>query len=770
MNLASVAACHCLPTLGRLPLREIRRIRSFIALLNLGWCSVMTIVRCFSILMTVLFISFAVRSVIIQAKEKPVIEGDLYRWAHDDFLVTFSPSRGADDLTIQINDVTFTPYRGLGPRFEIDGKLYTSADADSVKLVRVDLREDVVHAEYEMVFGNEHCRYFVKTWLENRTLYVSIDSNDNRARGITSGTAEGIKRWRKMDITRYAELYAQPWYPQPVYSYSGKFFMYSDWDFMQGNGTEYIYDVHNPLPSEGMGDLKVVPDVTYVPNTHGEYLHLKETLRFSIADGLWDVVPEVSQQPSEFRNELRDMVYVELLDDAATSLAVMKDLTLLTHDLTRFYVMLQTWAYGHWDQFLPDNFQIPSLVPKNAKDIRELIEFSRPLGFAGLRNNYVYVQDASPSYQNGMIDRAMNLDGTKRWHIKLSQLMDFVPRQQEEIQEFFGEPNAAFSDQLTSGSLTASYIDHDPDVSEGVSMRRNVEHLRELAEYLRDRTNGPLASESLVSEFLLGEWVATGDYGIMDGHHRLFTPDYKLKRLHHLTVYPGMGWMYRFDAMPPWKEWHSDQYYYYSDQDFKDDYRACTVLYGNGAYIYYLPNWPLEEMLVEVLVVGQLQKHYALEEVKEVYYRFDGTWVTLEQLYKERLLTPEVFAQIMVEYKNGLTVVVNRLSEELSVQTQSGEIVLPRYGWVAFTDDDSVLAYSAWFPGTTDRVDYFRDTSGGIEFLNPRGVEIMGTNVLTLWKDGVRISEFDPTTGKAKINGKETRLNSVKPKSGFLWW
>lgn len=730
----------------------------------------MTFARYLGVLVTVLFVFLVVKSMVVQAREKPVLDGDSYEWAFDDISVVFSPRSGADAFTVEINNVTFMPFRGLGLKFEIDGKVYLPSDADEVRLVETELCEECIQSEYELVFGSELCRHTIETWFEDKALYVRLASSDNRARGITSGTAEGIKRWRKMDITRYAELYGQPWYPQPIYSYSGKFFMYSDWDFMNGNGTEHIYDVRNPLPPEGMGDLKVVPDVVYASNTKGEYLQVEETLRLIVAEQLWDVVPEVPQQPSGFRNELRDMVYVELLDDAATSLAVMKDLTLLTHDLTRFYVMLQTWAYGHWDQFLPDNFQIPSLVPRNAKDIRELIEFSKPLGFAGLRNNYVYVQDASPSYQSGMIDRAMSLDGTKRWHIKLSQLMDFVPRQQEEIQEFFGEPTAAFSDQLTSGSLTASYIDHDADVSQGVSMRRNVEYLRELAEYLRDRTNGPLASESLVSEFLLGEWVATGDYGIMDGHHRLFTPDYKLKRLHHLTIYPGMGWMYRFDAMPPWKEWHSDQYYYYSDQDFKDDYRVCTVLYGNGAYIYYLPNWPLQEMLVEVLVVGQLQKYYALEEVKEVYYRLDGTWVTLEQLYKERFLPPEVFGRIMVEYKNGLTVVVNRLSEELLVQTQSAKIVLPRYGWVAFTGDDSVLAYSAWFPGTTDRVDYLRDTFEGIEFINPRGMNVMGTNVLTLWKDGVRISEFDPATGKAKVNGKETRLSSVKQKSGLLWW
>lgn len=708
-----------------------------------------------------LFYSGAVSASVIT----PVDSIDSYTWLNGDTTFVYHVGRGVDCLEVTINDVTFQPFIGMGVKFAIGGRTYLPSQADKV-VSQEKVVDGVLHIDYVIYFGNETCKYEVKMWVDADAFHCRFSSADTRARGISTGIADGLAIWRKLDITRLSELYAQRSLPQPIYSVLGDFFLFADWVVMDGNGSTYYYNSANVVPQDGIGPVKLAPDVEYHANTRGEYMNVTEHLTFRVDNRLWNVVPELPQQPSEFRDDLRDVVFLDLWGGTKPSYAIglLQDLSLLTHNLSRFYTILQHWTPGNWDQYIPDNFRMPDIVPDSntTKDIKKFIDFGKTLGYVGLRCNYVRIAKASPSYKAGVISKAMEADGSERWHIKLSQLVEFASSQQELIHRFFDQPNCAFTDETASAAVH-SFLDYDPTVPGGTSARVNIEQLREFAASLRDITNGPVSAESLVSEFLLGEWIATGDYAIRDGHHRMFSPDYKLRRLHNLSVFHGMGLVYRFNELPPYSKRQADFEYYYGDRALLDDYRACTVLYGNGGYIFYQSeNWPMAEMLTEILVVGQLQKHYAAVGVSDIYYRVNGKWLTLEDLYKEIVFNSTMLGQVRVEYENGLIVVVNRRPEEISVQTPSGVIVLPQYGWVAYKEDGSVLSYSAFFPGTTNRVDYFEDSNSGIRFINPRSAQVLGTDKLTLWRNGVKITEFDPVTGKATVNGKTVKLNTVK--------
>jgi len=124
----------------------------------------------------------------------------------------------------------------------------------------------------------------------------------------------------------------------------------------------------------------------------------------------------------------------------------------------------------------------------------------------------------------------------------------------------------------------------------------------------------------------------------------------------------------------------------------------------------------------------------------------------------------KAYGRVRVEYGNGMNVVVNRLDEELSVP-DAGErgVVLPKSGWVAWQQDGSVLSFSAYWPGTKHRVDYLRDERAGVQYLDPRGREVLGVSTITLWEDGRVVVTADPKRNLATVKGRTLQLDLPRP-------
>ena len=75
----------------------------------------------------------------------------------------------------------------------------------------------------------------------------------------------------------------------------------------------------------------------------------------------------------------------------------------------------------------------------------------------------------------------------------------------------------------------------------------------------------------------------------MGGHDRLFTPEYKLRRLQTTTVHYGCGLYYRFFELPPFPRFHRNQLDLWADPALMDDYRCCEILLGNGVNLWPAP-------------------------------------------------------------------------------------------------------------------------------------------------------------------------------------
>jgi hypothetical protein len=169
--------------------------------------------------------------------------------------------------------------------------------------------------------------------------------------------------------------------------------------------------------------------------------------------------------------------------------------------------------------------------------------------------------------------------------------------------------------------------------------------------------------------------------------------------------------------------------------------------------------------------VGTLQRHYALQAVRDVRYWADGRWQTLQDLVAAGLdplsvpwaPQPEAFRRIRVTYADGLQVLVNRSANECTVEAAAQELTLPRAGWAVWTPDGALLAYSAYAPGTRQRVDFIRDDRAGLQYLNPRGAEVLGQTQPALWLGGRLTVRLDPATGDAWVAGVERRYAPPRP-------
>jgi len=654
---------------------------------------------------------------------------------------TFNPAEGLSGLTVTINGVSFRPLAGAGALTD-DSEVDTSL------------------------------QIYVEPKTADGVLRIAIKSTDPGIRGLDPGVVEGLGQWRRLNLSRQAMPYGQTWWPKTTYSVEGDFWFTAHWVMHESNSTSW--QAANQA-EEGAGPFPAALKLVYKPDTEGAYLPLDEVLEIRAARSLWDVVPYPSQAPSEYRQELADSVFVDFWGGRAADelLHVLQVIKALGRGNQRHVTILQNWQVGGWDALLPDSVWMPDYPPNpsvgTVNDLKALCELGKSMGRFGFRTNYRQLRPNSPSYQKGIARSAVGSDGKPLGYVSPSTWPAIAGRQEKEIRELFG-PTAGFTDELTAGCVPSAWHDYAAQTGSR-SMRATLERQRTLARLIKDTHQGPLGSESMMDQQLLGEYVDSGDFVVMNGHNRLFSPEFKLRRLNHLTAFHGMGLMYRFFEMPPFKMFHSGKKPYQTDRSLLDDYRCSQIMFGNGAYICY-PFATWQHTITECLLVANLQRRYTLQPVKRVLYYRDGEWTSLQDMVRAGQ-TPNIvpwlpqskqFGRIRLEYDNGLIVVVNRLPEPLRIPNACWkDLTLPQYGWVAWHPDGWFIAFSALWPTTENRVDYLRDDQEQIEYIDPRGGDVRGVSLPTFWEKGKAVIVADPESNVLRVDGQELALDPPAP-------
>ena len=710
-----------------------------------------------------LVVSLALAS-LVEASPRPS------SWTVGDTAFCFDPA--ARQIAISRGGVALGTLSQFGPEFLWQGSR-PIADV-AVELLAAEPGQGGVRCRYKAVRDGESIGFSVFLWPTEDGLKVRIQSASTRCAAVRSGRVVAKGKWFRISYTRNAEPYGQPFWPRVAMLPERQAYLSASWDMAASNGSTWD---STDQRFAGEGSFSAGVDVVYGPRSDGSRMPVDETMTLRVGRDLWQTVPLPVQKPSEFRQALAGEVFLDIWGGTAREAEyLLRHLAVVTQSRARWYTVFQNWQAGGFDALLPDSILMPDYPPNpgigSIEDFQRLSQFARSVGHFAMRTNYMVLRDAAPSVRAGRARPALGPDGKPKWHTRPSDWLALAGRQEEEIHRLFGT-TAGFTDQLTSGGAPWSYADFDARLPNAGAMGPCLLQQRQLARRIKDAHGGPLGSETDIDEQLLGEFVDSGDFGIFDGHHRAFTPEFKLRRIHHLSTFHGMGLAYRFFEMPPFPRFHRGDTAYRTDPAQVDDYRAAEILFGNGGYVFYDPSMPWDEIVTECLLVGALQKHYALTPVQSVHYWKDNRWQTLPEVVAagiDPMPTPwlpqaDCLRRIQVHYANGLCVVVNRLAEPFPVQADGESILLPQAGWVAWLPEGRLLAYSAYAPGTRHRVDFLQDRTAGLQYLNPRGQETLGQTRPTLWLGGRLATTVDPRTGDAWIDGKLRKYEPPKVES-----
>ncbi|MBI2299305.1 MAG: hypothetical protein HYU66_10255 [Armatimonadetes bacterium] len=493
--------------------------------------------------------------------------------------VTYRYAAASRELVAACAGTSFRPLVDFGPAFLFGGKERAPADL-TLSLLSAERRAGGLRCRYCAAFGAESADYALDIGPAEGGLRLRLTSTSALCPRVHAGRTVGFGAWRRFGYTRNAEPYGQPFWPRVAYAPESGLYVAARWDMAASAGT--AWDAPDQR-FQGEGDFAAALDVVYDTRTDGTRMTLDETLLLRVGRDPWATLPPPAQKPSEYRQELAPCVFLDVWGGTAVETEYfLRHLAALTQGRVRFYTILENWETGGFDSLLPDSILMPDYPPNpgigTVEELRSLSRYASSVGRYGMRTNYVYLREASPSAKAGRAVQALAPDGKPRWHTRPADWLPLARRQEAEIHDLFA-PNASFSDQLTSGGGPWSYIDYDARQPRAGSMGEALAQQRRLCRLIKDTHRGPLGSETNIDEQLLGEFVDTGDFGIFDGYHRAFTPEFKLRRLQGLSCFHGMGLMYRYFEMPPFKAFHAGTTSYLADPAQYDDYRAAEVLW-----------------------------------------------------------------------------------------------------------------------------------------------------------------------------------------------
>jgi hypothetical protein len=669
---------------------------------------------------------------------------------------SFNGEDASNPLQLRHNDKILNLLDGIGPVFAISANENVAPIDYDVSVKSVSLSANGGKYECTATVDDMSFSYTIEfKVLDENSVELIVEGNNN-VFALQTGTVTGVDEQFKQFNTGERDLeshFGNSSYPAVIFWQSAGIYILGEFDPDYSNCS---FPRHrNPSRRSFLVDNPPLSiDPHYGLLTDGSRNNLKERFVIRFSENLWDVYGEIKQQKSEYTDFLKTAVYldgwferfcygkktIEFLQEALP-----KEIGLLT--------TIQHWAaWNKWDGTCPDSWQAPEHTTPwtkygTADELHEYIDLARSMGKVGLRQNYLYVADNSWSYEKGLFKKAQRSSGEDAWFSNLHTVKPLLVRQETEIKNTFNV-NAAFHDQWVSAGTGYPIVNYDAESENPGTVSGLREIIRDLASTTKDIMQGPLLSESMISEYLYGEYIDAGDYCIFGANERVdFAPEYKLRRLHSLAMAYGMGLGYRHYYRGNWEvnRASGDDKYFNSDEEL-DSYRACTVLYGNGAYLFGKRFLSKSHVLTEFMTVGIAQRYYAFEPIEYIKYSSGGRFRTLEQIIPNVQSAADLhkwYQRFHINYKNGTHVWVNRGDNPFDVTTPENEVItLGKNCWLAYSEDGNLLAYTAMtecpvVAGLPGRVDYARCKKIGVEYANPRTIKrFKDVSLPTVWIDG----------------------------------
>ena len=639
------------------------------------------------------------------------------------------------NVLVSTKEGKFRPVAGLGPVFRV-GDVEQRPGSYPVELVSAALQSRSLTATYRAYpEGIKPVDYTIKCTPTKQGVSLELDCAQPVISAVSAGICVGVDTIRSQPVGRYSEQGSEG--PFRVFWLAdAASWAFAEWDYPKSNcsvisETKAVLD-HQPL----------VGDQIYMSRTDGSRMTMHELLNLRFGTDLWKTVGPLPNRPSPYAGELRSMVNADLWGggfDVCNDF--LKWIDRSTGGAYRFLTIVHDWQSPGYDTNLPE------VMPPNVKmggesAMKSLLETGNKMGRIGLHNNYLVTglpggraeaAGARP-YISPTGGKDKVLGGYRPVPISM---VDPVKLIESEIHAM-GTSAIHMDEQGAIGIPVEGWafgINCDPKYPDELMLRTLIKGMRETTLAAKEVHQGPVFVETGGNEYLEG-YSDCNDYGVLKGTARVLWPDYKLHRIHPLIGGYGMGLYYRYFLSPSefYTPWPSPG----ANADQADDYRAAQMFYANGAYLFWYPGMTKEFTLTEIGLVGTLQPYYMFQKIKEITYLCpDSKWRTLAELIQQdflrdrRYVVKEIFA-------NGYSQIVNRTADECVVTTPRGEITLPKNSFVAWKGN-SLYAYSAYSPGTRQRVDFAEDKTRQIKFINPRTGSFGGVTVPSIWVKGKRI-------------------------------
>ena len=641
----------------------------------------------------------------------------------------------------------FRPAVESGPEFCIGSKNYSILKAGAVKakLLKCELKNNIVTAVWQYVFGNKTQEITWRLQIRGKTLVTDLDSKERFLRQWYPGHAEGV--------SPDAKIFDVPFMnhsPNILWN-NGLFFSHFH-DHYKANSSFHSHDAGKKV-ADGRAFYHFLQiGYIYEARTDGSRHPLRETIYMTAAKNFDEVLLTPSNPKSPHKEMLSNNLYKKFevrseLYQKAKKLTDLYDRYGVNHIF--FDIFSFVWTSGIWGNNEPlFHSQKTSYIHKKDggdEGFRKMLQdVADKQMIPGYYETFNAMQVKSSQWDPQKV--ALRSNGT--WNIanvqaymhKMWALADWEQNFFRKRHQKFQPRRTGYVDGFTS-RLPFMYNDYDHRYPEAGKMIDTIRAIGTGFQRIRENYQGPVFAEGRGADYY---WVGLndGDYGKLPGFGHLLKPekerypllvDFRLKKLNPHAPAWGLNIGYSMFCGNAW--------YMTRDYSLLYHYLAMNLAFGTVGFIepngdvYPNPHTFFDKTLETYYLVRQLQKRYMMEPVKKISYFNGRKLVSTEEAlvsgkYRDNML--------YIQYENGLEMYINcnwdKKNWQISVDGK--KYLLPPGGWFA-RQGRELLEYSALVNGR--RVSYV--DSPEYRYLNGYGRQVsvggLSTkNIVIQYKNG----------------------------------
>ncbi len=467
-------------------------------------------------------------------------------------------------------------------------------------------------------------------------------------------------------------IYGKQRIPNILYSNGLFFFKQFDWyasdasDFLRGRNR-----IKEGLAAYNHG-------LRYIPKTNGLRNPVHEKLFITISPDVQEVLPTIDNPKSPMRSMMANRLWM---------IEGSPDYDYLKHQVNELRALgLENVAVRYHEGFWRDEGESYTFrtetAPKRGGNqaVKELVKYVKDKDWlVGLYSNYTDFSPVNENWNPDWIKRGPHGEWEVSWSrcyspkpmVALEQERKFAPI----IHQQFGS-NHSYCDVHTAVS-PITRVDYDYRVPGAATFRRTYECYGLILMNEKKAYHEPVYSEGNYHWWYAG--LVDGNYGNAKPklNKTAVFPDFQLLKIHPLEMDGG-----NVNAQGA-------------------EYLAYTLAYGHIGIL----NGENDERIKRYAMLQALQRYYSMVAVKTISYVDEGQYYKASQaIVKDLIEAPK----IALEYESGLKVYVNFSTENWELKSMGNDYILPKFGFLAVYEKDSIISFSGFLNGSDKRIDFIR--------------------------------------------------------------